>query len=409
MASFRSPLPLVGLAAALCAGFPATQALGAPAGEEHKEEKKVDPAVQKHFDLGNELYQEQRFGDALLEYDEAYRLSHNYKILFNRGQCLVMLRREPEAIEAFEQYLAGGGDEIAADRRSQVDLDLVKLRQRLGSIVLEAAPSGCEVTIDGRKVGTTPLAKPILVGVGTHELSVRPASGRPYVKKLDVIGGAQITDKVEMPKDPPKAPAPGLIAPAFALSMQLGLSAPLTVVSRGSLPALGMLELAGALRPHPLYELGFFIGGATGKYQLNDGYAATAGVESGAQYGYGMGGIRGRLHLLRDPYFSGWVGLDFGVWRESGKFTSSKPGKNDFEYLAISPVGALGLGIDFPLARTWAIGAAARFLVANAANNNRTACGNNCDGGFPGSSGSSAVRGFLEVGARLSFAIPYGE
>jgi len=372
-------------------------------------DKKVDPEVQKHFDLGNQLYEENRYGDALIEYDEAYRRSKNYKILFNRGQCLVMLRREPEAIEAFEQYLKDGGEEIASDRRTQVDQDLAKLRLRLGSIVLEGAPSDCEVTIDGRKIGTTPLAKPILVGVGTHELSVRPKKGLVYVKKIDVLGGASVTDKVEMPKEPPKPPEPGLVAPAFAISLQIGVAAPLTVVSRGKLPALGGVELAGAFRPKPIYELGFFVSGASGKYELNNEDAVEAKVQASADYGYTLVGVRGRLHVLRESFFSGWVGLDLGAWRESGKFTGSLPNHN-FEYVAISPVGALGIGIDFPLARTWAVGGAARFLVANAKGGARNSCDSrdNCEGAFPGSTGST-VRQFLEFGLRLSFAIPYGD
>src|SRR4051812_1930964 len=42
---------------------------------------KIDPEVQKHFDLGNDLYNEARYEDALVEYEKAYSLSKYWKIL----------------------------------------------------------------------------------------------------------------------------------------------------------------------------------------------------------------------------------------------------------------------------------------------------------------------------------------
>ncbi len=71
-------------------------------------------------------------------------------------------------------------------------------------------------------------------------------------------------------------------------------------------------------------------------------------------------------------------------------------------------MGALGFGIDFPLATNWAIGGAARFLAANG-KGARNTCGAaaSCGGSFPGSTGAT-FRLFLEVGAHLVFSIPYG-
>jgi len=65
-------------------------------------EAKVDPEVQKHFDLANDLYNEGKYDDALVEYEAAYSAGKNWKILYNRGQCLVMVKREPDAIVDFQ-------------------------------------------------------------------------------------------------------------------------------------------------------------------------------------------------------------------------------------------------------------------------------------------------------------------
>jgi hypothetical protein len=380
--------------------------------------KAIDPEGQKHFDLGNDLYNEARYEDALVEYEKAYALSKYWKILYNRGQALVMLRREPEAIEDFERYLAEGGSEIPEDRRKEVERDLAKLKQRLAWVILKGAPSGLDVLVDGRVVTKTPLGKPLTVGAGKRTIALRRGTQIVFSKELHIPAGESTEVGVEIAPEPKKIDPPppppakveegGLLQPAFPVTLSLGVAAPLRNVTRGRIDLLGAIDFSGAWRPHPLWSIGLFLGGAAGKVQLaNPG----DGIDTQATYSYGMGGVRAQLHVLRDRYFDGWIGLDAGVWRETWTFKVINSG--GFEWAATSPAFGLSGGIDFPLSRNWALGVGVRFFGTFVDSGTNVGCDANdakyCRGSeLPGSGGGSGARGFFDVAGRLTYSFPYG-
>lgn len=401
----------------------------------------VDPKVQEHFQAGNSLYEDGRYKDALVEYDAAYELSKNWKILFNRGQCLVMLKREPDAIVSFEQYLHDGGDQVPAERRVQVEGDIKKLKGRLGSIVVNGAPAGARVDIDGFFAGKTPLPGPIPAGSGYHDVTITPVGGKPATGAVKVTAGEKTSFEVQVvaepgaapppsgPVEPPSAPplaaaplvlpprAPGgLVAPGYQLSAQLGLGLPTPDYRHADPPALASFEVGASWRATSFWEVGLYGGGAAGRYSLDAGVRnekvdpslGIVNVDPNVAYSYGTLGVRARMHLVRTKKIDGWFGVDLGAWSETWKVT----GVQSFDYTANSAAFGLGLGFDVPLTRRWAVGFATRFLAASASDGKRSGCSANidCDKPYlPGegpSSGRSTARGLFEFGLRLVWSIP---
>lgn len=432
-------------------GTPVLAMLIALSSVAHAQAPKVSPAVAEHFNRGNELYQEGKYASALVEYDEAYNLSldekgrKNWKILYNRGQCLVMLGREPEGIASFQQYLDEGGDQIDAERRKQVEADIRKLKARLGTVILEGTmPNGSEVLLDGRTMGRTPLPGPLVAATGVHDLVVKPpGGGQPYVASVIFKSGEQIAHRVVMTvagptpeplptapyvdtPPPPPLPPPvlpvrplgGLPAPAWNLGLQLGTSLPAPDYRFGQRHALVAGELAIAWRASGFWELGLFGGLATGRYTIDDSVRTRSDPSTGevvvdpnAGYTQGIVGLRVRMHLVRMRRFDGWLGVDGGGWFENWRFTGAK---SSFRYRASSPAFGIGFGGDVQLTPRWAMGLAARFLVASASNGERYDCTNvDCVRGFlPGEGADgysqSTGRGFFELGLRLVYLIPTG-
>lgn len=380
----------------------------------------VDPRVQRHFELGNELYAEGRYDDALVEYDEAYKLSKNWKIHYNRGQALVMLRREPEAIEAFETYLKEGGAEVPEERRVAVEQDLAKLRQRLANVTIHGAPAGVEVLVDGRAIATAPLKKPLIVGAGKHTIAIRRAGTIVFARDVLIAAGETKDVALEIPPEPKKEPPPapredgGLPSHAFNIALAVGIAAPMQQVARGKLDILGAVDLGGSWRPHPLWSLGFFLGGASGKAEIKSSAARDEEIDPNGNYSFGIGGLRGRLHILRDKYFDGWIGLDLGIWRETWRFNPAQgTTKGGFEWAATSPAIGLTAGLDFPIARTWALGASARLFGTAVRSGDRFGCekasDTRCDPDELPGGGGLGPRGFFEVVGRLTWSIPYNK
>ncbi len=374
----------------------------------------IDDEVKKHFGLGNDLYGEGRYADALVEYDEAYRLSKNWRVLYNRGQCLVMVRREPEAIEAFERYLAEGGDQVPEARRAAVTEDVQKLRARLGQIALDGAPPNHDVFVDGRMVAATPLAKPLTVGAGSHELAVR-AKGQAvgFVTTIDVVAGTTRRITMTAPAQAPvPAPAPTIDSrgfhpsPAFDLALALGVSVPTLNFVKARLDGLGFAELGASFRIDPLWEVGAYAGLAAGKLSLASDVAQKNSVQPDATYDYSTLGVRMRLHFARTRRWDLWGGLEVAAWRERFSFAGVPDAKLSFQYDATSIAPSLSGGIDYPIGERWMLGGTSRLTFARAAEGTRYACGSDaaCDGGLPGI--SSGLRSYFDFAGRVTWIVP---
>lgn len=85
----------------------------------------ADDAARRVFSSGRESYAAGRFEEAFLAFQQAYALSHRPALLFNVGQAADRLRRDREAITAFEQYVAEVPD---ATNRQEVEARLSVLR-----------------------------------------------------------------------------------------------------------------------------------------------------------------------------------------------------------------------------------------------------------------------------------------
>lgn len=393
------------------AALVATVVLAAPFARA-EEGDAIDKETKKHFGLGNDLYGEGRYADALVEYDEAYRLSSNWRILYNRGQCLVMLRREPEAIEAFEKYLSEGGEQVPEARRTAVTEDLEKLRARLGKVELSGVVAGRQVFVDGRQVASAPLTGPLVVGAGTHEIVVRHKGQVVFQTSINVVAGNTHALAVTEPTpEKPKPPIPeppreqGFHpTPAFDLSLLLGVSLPTTVFLKARFSVFGFSELGASFRIDPLFEIGAYAGIAGGTLQLASDVASAEKVEQNVAYDYTTVGVRMRLHFTRKSRWDVWGGLEVARWRENFDFTGIPAETNSFSYEGTSIVPGLAGGVDFPIGKHWMLGGTSRLILTRAASGSRHSCIDACAGDLPGA--SSGFRSYFDFAGRLTWIVP---
>jgi hypothetical protein len=215
--------------------------------------------------------------------------------------------------------------------------------------------------------------------------------------------------QVDQPPVLPPRPPGGLAAPSLQVSVQASAVIPsVDTKSVGSF-TLGAFEIAASYRATSFFEVGLFGDFASGKPTVEASARTIDPVEPNAKYSYRILGARGRLHLLRTKRVDGWFGVDFGAFQENWTFTGDK----SFDFKATSAAFGLGLGFDIPLGRSWAIGAAARFIAASATNGARESCADatKCTGALPGENDSNRAtsRGFLDLGAHLVWVLPFGE
>jgi tetratricopeptide (TPR) repeat protein len=155
-----------------------------------------------HYQRGLSLYGEGEFVLALVEFERAYQLTPNYRVLYNIGQVRIQLGRYAKGREALEEYLKQGGDSINAERTTAVKKDLEMLAERTAVLSVVVSEPGADVAVDGRVVGVSPLAAPLVIDAGEHTLDVRKGGFYDKSSQVTLAGRDQIEVKLDLLKIP---------------------------------------------------------------------------------------------------------------------------------------------------------------------------------------------------------------
>jgi tetratricopeptide (TPR) repeat protein len=151
-------------------------------------------AAREHFQKGLAAYADERFAEAADEFDQAYKLSPAFKLLYNIGQVDVALGRSVEAVDAFDRYL------------KQVAAEIEKQLARIGTISIRTFPDGAEIRVDGGLRGRTPLANALRLNAGRHTLEAVLSGYAAQSREIDVVGKGD--NAIEMTLEALAVPAP---------------------------------------------------------------------------------------------------------------------------------------------------------------------------------------------------------
>lgn len=156
---------------------------------------KIDEAKQ-HFKSGTDLYDENNFRGALVEFQRAYELAPSYRILYNIGQVDMELQDYAGALIAYRRYIREGGSDVPPARVGQVKDEIEKLSHRVGQITVQTAP-GAEVLVDDIRVGFAPLPEPATVNTGRHQVTVHVQGHEADSRVVDIAGQQDVTVAID--------------------------------------------------------------------------------------------------------------------------------------------------------------------------------------------------------------------
>jgi hypothetical protein len=137
---------------------------------------------------GDALFMQRDFVGALKAYEQAYALSPNPALLYNRGRALQSLARFPEALDALEQFGQQADAALKAKVSGLSDL-MADIAAKVATVDVRCNVPGGRILLGGHEVGTTPLAKPLRVNAGKTTLEVLADGYFPYRKDVDLAGG----------------------------------------------------------------------------------------------------------------------------------------------------------------------------------------------------------------------------
>lgn len=167
------------------------------------------PSVQEagqRYDRGLKMYAEGDYSLAVIEFERAYELVPDYRVLYNIGQVRIQLANYARARLALEQYLKAGAGRIDPDRKAAVESDLEMLSARTGTLTIGVNVPGAEIFVDDSVVGLSPLSQPLLLDAGEHRLSARKPGFHPRAAQVTLAGRDLLTVQLLLEKVPAQAP-----------------------------------------------------------------------------------------------------------------------------------------------------------------------------------------------------------
>lgn len=157
-------------------------------GQAPPDSAQIDEARQR-FQRGVELFKEGSYDAALAEFNKAYELAPNFRILYNVAQVHQERHDYVAALQFLERYLAQGGADVPSDRRDQVGRDIAALNNRVAHLAITTEVAGAEVLVDGVSAGVTPLSDAILVSAGVRQIQLRKPGYEAATRSLTIAGG----------------------------------------------------------------------------------------------------------------------------------------------------------------------------------------------------------------------------
>ena len=156
--------------------------------------------AREHYLRGLELVGQNAYRPALEELNAAYAIRPEPGVLYSIGQCHVALGHVREGIEALSTYLREGQDRMPPGRHDLIEVQLALLESRMAELTIIADRPGARVTVDGREVGTTPLAEPVRLAAGTHTVAARFGAAPPASQQVTLVEAERRALRLAIPR-----------------------------------------------------------------------------------------------------------------------------------------------------------------------------------------------------------------
>jgi hypothetical protein len=156
-------------------------------------------AARKAWDAAKQLAGASDFRGALVEFQRAYDLSHNPRVLFNVGVTEKLLTHYARAVDAWDKEQSEGAGQLSPAELQELKNAISIVQQFVTTIDVTANEADATLTIDDYPVGKTPFASPVRIDVGKHVVKLTKEGFVDAVEPVDVATGVKtpVTLKLE--------------------------------------------------------------------------------------------------------------------------------------------------------------------------------------------------------------------
>jgi hypothetical protein len=129
-------------------------------------------SAKEAYDAGKQLYRSGDFVGALLQFERAYDLSSDARLLWNVAICEKNLHHYARARKVLERYQIEAGPQLTEQNRKDAKDLSAALSKFISTLRISVSEPGASVLIDDDQVGKSPLAEPLLVDMGSRRVRV---------------------------------------------------------------------------------------------------------------------------------------------------------------------------------------------------------------------------------------------
>jgi hypothetical protein len=150
----------------------------------------AEPA-RRAWDAAKQLAGASDYKGALVEFQRAYDLSHNPRVLYNVGVTEKLLTHYARAVDAWEKEIADGAGQISSAEQQELKNAVAIVRQFVTTIDVTSSEADATLSVDDYDVGKTPFLEPVRIDVGKHVLKLRKEGFAEAAQSVDVAAGAR--------------------------------------------------------------------------------------------------------------------------------------------------------------------------------------------------------------------------
>src|SRR5688572_1443593 len=176
----RALLLLLCAALCLCAGQSAAQSRSV--------RDELPAEAKPAWDAARELYDAGDFRSAQVQFERAFQVSKNPRVLFNVGVCWKNLTHYALALRAWEREL-NFRDQLSPQEVAKVEGAVAAVRPFVSALEVDASEPGATLTIDEIEIGRTPFVEPVPIDVGSRRVRLSKPDFVPIERNVEVVQG----------------------------------------------------------------------------------------------------------------------------------------------------------------------------------------------------------------------------
>jgi hypothetical protein len=162
----------------------------------HAQQDKITELARAKFIEGVEAFDAKRYGEARDLFLQAYAMKRHPAVLLNLGLSEIKMGDSEGGGAHLQQFLREF--EQASPQQKQAARDgIAEAKKTAGYVILIVDTDGASVYVDGKQVGESPLADPVFVKAGEHEVEAR-VNGRRVRVKVDAKPGTMASAQLNL-------------------------------------------------------------------------------------------------------------------------------------------------------------------------------------------------------------------